>query len=52
MVNTFKKTLYYAKQFATKIFKFASKRVIKKITEASNDLISNKIPDKTTSKSK
>ena len=46
------KRLGHAKQSATYVFKTASKRLIQKTAEAADDLIGNKIADKTTEVSK
>ena len=42
------KLLYHTKQYATDTLKTSSKRVVQKITEATGDLISNKIATKIT----
>ena len=42
------KLIDHAKQSATNAFKFASKRAIQKTTEATGDLIGNKIDSKIT----
>ena len=47
-----KKLVDSAKKFATDAIKTASKRAIQKTTEATGDLIGNKIADKITSVSK
>ena len=46
------KRIDHAKQFATDVFETASKRVIQKTTEATDNLIRNKIADKITRVSK
>ena len=46
------KLLYHAKQSATGAFKTASKRAIQKTSEATGDLIDNKIANKITGVSK